>query len=78
MRGIKGHCILVCRHSTQTVYIRLKKHFGEDVYVGTSDAQRCKEIIETAKLIFSVMKIRWTAFLLHPTEIHVEQKVLAA
>jgi hypothetical protein len=27
---------------------------------------------------FSAMKIRWTAFLLHPTEIHVEQKVLAA
>lgn len=52
MRGIKGHCILVCGHSTQTVYIRLKKHFGEDVHVGTSDAQRCKEIIETAKLIF--------------------------
>jgi hypothetical protein len=33
-------------------YIRLKEAFGEWVHVDTSDVQRCKEIIETAKLIF--------------------------
>jgi hypothetical protein len=40
------------KYNRKTVYIRLKEAFGEWVHVGTSDVQRCKEIIETAKLIF--------------------------
>jgi hypothetical protein len=30
----------------------LKEAFGEWVHIGESGAQRCKEIVETAKLIF--------------------------
>jgi hypothetical protein len=44
------------RYKRKTIYIRLKEAFGEEVHVGTSDAQRCKEIIETGEVDFSAMK----------------------
>lgn len=40
------------KYKRKTVYIRLEEAFGEPIHVGTSDVQRCRDIIKTAKLVF--------------------------
>ncbi len=41
------------KYARKTVYKRLSEAFGgEEIHVGESDEKRCKEIIETAKLVF--------------------------
>lgn len=41
------------KYKRNTVYKRLSEAFGgERIHVGESDIQKCKEIIETAKLVF--------------------------
>lgn len=42
------------KYKRGTVYARLQDAFGEEIHVGESNLQRCKEIQETAKLIFNV------------------------
>lgn len=44
------------KYKRGTVYIRLNEAFGEEIHVGESDLQRCKDIQETAKLIFNLQK----------------------
>lgn len=40
------------KYSRKTIYARLSDAFGETIHIGESDAKRCYEIIETAKLLF--------------------------
>lgn len=41
------------KYKRGTVYARLQDAFGEQIHVGESDLKRCKEIQETARLIFT-------------------------
>ena len=41
------------RYKRKTVYIRLKEAFGEWVHISGADIKLCKQIIETAPLIFT-------------------------
>ncbi|MGH6769514.1 MAG: zinc-finger-containing protein [Xanthobacteraceae bacterium] len=45
------------KYKRKTVYIRLQEAFGHCVHIGESDAAKCEEIIETAKLIFSPTEV---------------------
>ena len=38
----------------QTVYKKLSDAFGEEIHIGESDKNRCREIIEKTKIIFTL------------------------
>lgn len=41
------------RYQRRRVYQMLRDAFGQEVHIGESDIERCKEIIKTAELIFN-------------------------
>lgn len=41
------------RLTRSEVYRRLNQHFGEEVHIGASDAERCREIVAAAETLFT-------------------------